>query len=167
MKEIIADWRTTRVGPRGWTELHVRVYQTPKGPELSITGAQGAGTRPSEASTYSCGCIHETLAVEFPKVIPHLPFHLNGMRAGCPHQKGWHICPGHLGNVEPCPGGRRLNAAERIHYRVDSSYPRRWQCSANRLGHPCPTCGHCFGTAWLYEPLPKETLEWAMNGGVK
>lgn len=28
------------------------------------------------------------------------------------------------------------------------------------LGAPCPECGYCYGSAWVYEPIPQETLDW-------
>lgn len=33
------------------------------------------------------------------------------------------------------------------------------------LTKQCPTCGYCYGTAWLYRPLPQDVIEWAKKGG--
>lgn len=29
----------------------------------------------------------------------------------------------------------------------------------DRVGQPCPTCGYEYGSAWLYEPVPADVLE--------
>lgn len=31
------------------------------------------------------------------------------------------------------------------------------------LGKPCPTCGYAYGSAWLFEQLPADVLEWLNN----
>lgn len=33
------------------------------------------------------------------------------------------------------------------------------------LGAPCPTCGYCYGSAWLKRELPPEVVAWAENFG--
>ena len=35
------------------------------------------------------------------------------------------------------------------------------------LSKPCPTCGYPYGSAWLYDPLPPDVIEWAKSGGKK
>lgn len=52
----------------------------------------------------SIGRDSEALAEFFPEALPWLPYHLNGMRAGCEHQRagGWRNCPGYHKPGEEC-----------------------------------------------------------------
>lgn len=104
-------------------------------PVLSMTyeqidkrgGVQGCGagvadlhkyvTKPASAQLLRMGQIAER-------------WHLNGMRAGCAHQK--------------------------VAYETDR-YGRR--IPSLRLTLPCPVTGYKYGTAWLVEPLPREVVE--------
>ena len=58
-------------------------------------------------------------------------WHLNGMRARCVHQDGWHICPG---------------------FRCPDSHGGGDRCTNHRVGDVAE-CGYGMGTAWLSEPL--------------
>lgn len=31
------------------------------------------------------------------------------------------------------------------------------------LAKPCPECGYKYGSAWLYEPLPQDVIDWVME----
>jgi hypothetical protein len=96
-------------------------------------------------------------------------WHLNDMRAGCEHQRelGWKSCPGHYGvDAAPCEGGRALTEAAKIKLgngRYSSPTLNSWRCSADKVGHPCPQCGFCYGTAWLREEVPDAVLEFLVG----
>lgn len=106
-----------------------------------------------------------------PQSVGHLSliadrWHLNGMQAGCEHQRalGWHE--------------RRMDETQPAE-RVGKWYPGH-HGSANLAGwvyprehprgvlaKPCHACGYRFGTEWLYEPLPRRILDWAARLGIE
>lgn len=83
-------------------------------------------------------------------------WHLNGMQAGCAHQRaaGWADRP-----IDPT----KPTTAYGRHYpgqRSDSWNMLAWVTPAQHpdglLTRPCPECGYPYGSAWLSEPLPAE-----------
>lgn len=117
-----------------------------KGLELSISGSEYSGaTAASQRREESFGQITETARrVTESKLsrgqIDRLcdiwdRWHLNGMQAGCEHQRAahWHICPGHYGY----PGEDRVNCltADLVPhvYRMEKDRQRQAQVFVKRL----------------------------------
>jgi hypothetical protein len=44
--------------------------------------------------------------------------------------------------------------------RAGCEHQRRDGWMADRLEEACPGCGYRFGTAWLFEEVPEEVLQW-------
>lgn len=110
-------------------------------------------------------------------------WHLNAMRAGCEHQRAadWKPCPGHYARPEEWKrvefdatvykriGQRRTftNCAgepETVTIWEQSFPPGKYsahsdRCSQDKVSKPCPVCGYKYGTAWLFEPVPVDVLE--------
>ena len=64
----------------------------------------------------------------------------------------WHV----LDKVE-------TNAANWVRF-TPSTEPQRWTTAGyghpeGVLGKPCAECGHRYGSAWLYEPVPDDVLD--------
>lgn len=199
------------------------------GPVLSIVGEYGDGggqciSALDEVVTFALGWSRE-LAQRFKDAWQR--WHLNGMRAGCEHQRaaGWKTCPGHHSS-EPfhvevvdllekrgdearqlkkdadtlrrvCEqhdvqgdtraamidlaatlddasaaikgqlpklgeGPRKVYGAQRptIEYRCGQNERLPMPCGApDALSKPCPECGYKFGTAWLFEEVPADVVE--------
>ncbi len=136
--------------------------------ELAITGV--VGPKANGDATGSCGqCIE---SVEDAKTCAgslndaqrsHLVavwrrWHLNGMRAGCEHQRaeGWNERP--IDASKPTdtygkhcgPGGPMT--WNMLTWVTKRDHPDGLMCE------PCPTCGYKYGTAWLYEHVPDDVL---------
>ena len=173
--------------------VDVRLEEREKGLELAIQGECFSARRsepPTRSGYYSGGQnLEDVRAITKPaegwtlEDIRELAdiwdrWHLNGMNAYCEHQRalGWKICPGHYGPAgqrcsvpsEPEPAtAEELERAARDLARDGvalvgaGSFPYR--CEDDKLSEPCPECGYKCGTAWLYEPLPPEVLEWAQH----
>jgi hypothetical protein len=83
-------------------------------------------------------------------------WHLNGMRAGCEHQRaaGWEKFP-----IDPL---RPLHAYDRFcsgQYSWNMlTWVRRGEHPGGLLGEACPTCGYLYGTEWLTEELPADVI---------
>lgn len=130
--------RTIKVGTidRMGVFVDIEVKETDKGPELSIS----AELRRSGHGVMFGQCRDEVKAVAL-RGTPIMPrreilrmvdiwerWHMNGMQAGCEHQRA-------LG----------------------------WNSYDEHPSEPCPTCGYKYGTAWLYEPLPQDVIDWAQE----
>jgi hypothetical protein len=132
----------------------VELRQTEKGPEISITGdlrsfsVPGVGKGRDEAG----GCLHEDAVKHFPELAPYIRWHLNGMRAECEHQraKGIFHKPHPYGSAE----------AKACTYNLPL-----FGCSVCHLGEPCTECGYKLGSAWLYEPIPQEVIDFVTSFG--
>jgi len=79
-------------------------------------------------------------------------WHLNGMRAGCEHQR------------ENRWNERPLNAYDNFVGNTMSwnmlAWVRPTEHSEGLLTKPCPVCGYKYGTAWLHENLPDTIINW-------
>ena len=110
-------------------------------------------------------------------------WHMNGLRAGCEHQRalGWKTCPGHYtqksarrvesdGYFEPlfsnlkgkaditnCAGQSETITGDV--YIGSDFYHGSLRCSFDVLSKPCPTCGYKYGSAWMFEEIPAEVIE--------
>ena len=69
-------------------------------------------------------------------------WHLNDMRAGCPHQESRY----------------RRDPAERPTYANDYT-----GTTGDTLSGPCSECGYRYGTAWLSEELPADVVRFFAN----
>jgi hypothetical protein len=177
--------------------VEVEVKETPKGPELSICGSAWL---PDGRDCYTAGQCLDHLAAEvatwapgwsaerFARVVGVWErWHLNGMRAGCEHQRaaGWRFCSGHPTPEVWIPNLRRGRIPEGVVYdRNDNGifwdervfytimdcagqaetvrlaeFTRSVRCSLDTMGRPCPECGYKHGSAWLHEALPPEIIE--------
>jgi hypothetical protein len=149
--------------------IFVELRKAEGGLELSITGV-GKPMNARDGGEWG-GAAHERLTEAFPEIAPFVGYHLNGMRAGCEHQRalGWKPCPGHYGpDAAPCEGARPLNEAQRIKLfsgRAHFASSTSWRCSMDKVGKPCPVCGYCYGTKWLHETLPDEVVAWVKSFG--
>ena len=90
-------------------------------------------------------------------------WHLNGMRAGCEHQRAekWNERPidpekptNAYGNFYP---GQRHNSWNMLVWISPTEYP------AGLMTVPCETCGYRYGTAWLHEELPADVIKFVTN----
>lgn len=139
------------------------------GRKLSITGVEGP--KPDGDAAGSCGQIHERLTAivkcaegwttdlvrQFAETWER--WHLNDMRPGCEHQRaeGWAQRP-----IDPTkPTGTYgffFQGQQSASWNMLTWIPRR-EHPEGLLAEPCPTCGYKYGTAWLYEPVPTEVLQ--------
>lgn len=71
-------------------------------------------------------------------------WHLNGMRAGCKHQKGWEKIK--LDDSLP------LTQSNMAIWEREEEHPRGLLCK------PCPVCGYKYGSAWLFEEIEEADL---------
>jgi len=85
-------------------------------------------------------------------------WHLNGMRAGCAHQRaaGWADRP--IDPAKPTNAygfhfhGQRSASWNMLAWVTRKEHPK------GLLSEPCPECGYRYGSAWLHEELPPEVL---------
>lgn len=81
-------------------------------------------------------------------------WHLNGMKAGCAHQRaaGWDQRP--IDPTKPTNAYGKHSPSQRS----DSWNMLTWaspeDVPGGLMGVSCPECGYRYGTAWLFEPLP-------------
>ena len=140
----------------------IEIRDTDKGPELSVCGTIWNATHTDHASG---GQNIDELARLFPndKRLARLReiwerWHLNGMRAGCEHQRAekWHERP-----IDPSKptntygqwcGERGPTTWNMLTWVTKKDHPQGLMCE------PCPVCGYKYGTAWLHEPLPPEII---------
>lgn len=144
-------------------EIEVEIRDTDEGPELSITGSIW---RPNRGDIVAGGQCYDEIARAFPYdprvqriVEVWKRWHLNGMKAGCEHQRaeGWdkrRIDPSKPANAygRHFPG-QRSDSSNLLGWIRPSEHPD------GLLGRECPECGYKYGTAWLHEPLPQEIIE--------
>lgn len=134
--------------------IEVEIRDTDKGKELSICGNIW---NPRHTILYSGGQNLDTIAkyIHTPKMKRIVEiwqrWHLNGMQAGCEHQREWvneRIPSEELPN-------RYANKDKDGIYAIwvkPSEHPK------GLLTKPCPICGYKYGTAWLMEQLPDEII---------
>ena len=137
-----------------------------------------------ESDSIRCGqCVEEVAALSVTRTPQEKRlveiwkrWHLNGMNAGCEHQRaeGWKNCPGHYSgpitqetidhtNRELKETGVGLvRGSGRHYYCTDEDAPvDSEKCAGNvqPLCKPCPVCGYQYGSAWLYEPIPQAIID--------
>jgi hypothetical protein len=90
-------------------------------------------------------------------------WHLNGMNPGCQHQRAaeWDRRP-----IDPS----KPLGTYGLHFKGQRSptwnmltWVRRDEHPDGLLSEPCPECGYRFGSAWLYEPIPADVLEFVRS----
>lgn len=165
----------TREKDGRFCRIEIELKDTPKGQQLSVCGTEGRITKhrgrecigPGRVlGTYleaeSGGQITESLAAWFPECLPLLPWHLNGMQAGCAHQReaGW--------NKRPIDPSKPLDAYGYFipgdHHRATwnmLTWVTRAEHPEGLLSEPCPECGYRYGSAWLHAALPADVAELA------
>jgi hypothetical protein len=74
-------------------------------------------------------------------------WHLNDMRAGCEHQRKAKWDEKLLDDTKPATQNNMATWT----YRKDN--PK------GLLAEPCPECGYKYGTAWLFETIPADVIE--------
>ncbi len=113
---------------------------------LSITGTivDDSGSRSSGQCQGSIKC-----ASKYQKALVDLwnRWHLNDLRACCPHQRalGWHIKAGEIVEYLDLYGRRKTSPV---------GFLREDVHSCGLLCKPCPVCGYEYGSAWKREELP-------------
>lgn len=131
--------------------------------ELAI---QGSVWKPGRGDIVSGGQNYETIAELFPRspkvqriVEVWKRWHLNGMKAGCEHQRaeGWDKRP-----IDPSKPTHTYG----LHFEGQKSpswnllgWVRPAEHPDGLLGKPCPVCGYRYGTEWKHEPLPQEIID--------
>lgn len=84
-------------------------------------------------------------------------WHLNDMRPGCEHQRGWEERP-----IDPSKPlgiyGRHFKGQRQDSWNM-LTWVRRDEHPEGLLSFPCPTCGYKYGTRWLREEVPQEVLD--------
>ena len=166
--------------------VEIEIKQERKGRELSICGnvyySNGRGP-------HSCGQnIEDVESVDrfangwSRELVAELVaiwrrWHLNGMQAGCQHQRalGWKSCRGHYDpdGLETCtdpikPATREAVAQAAREARRDGAGlvkgpGEHYYCGQDKVNKPCPECGYEYGSAWLHEPLPPEVFEFVRH----
>ena len=86
-------------------------------------------------------------------------WHLNDMQPGCEHQRawGWNTLP-----IDPGqPTDRYIRLLDHGGYTGWNmlTWITRAEHPFGLLSHPCPICGYKYGSAWLYEPLPQDVID--------
>lgn len=95
----------------------------------------------------SGGQNYDTLLEDAPSPLMHeivgvwKRWHLNGMNAGCEHQRDW-------------PTSTENKTA---------GWVRPEEHPDGLLGKPCDVCGYKYGTAWKHETLPREIVNQVMG----
>lgn len=149
----------------GYMQETIKVYVDAKinDGRLSITASVYAG-RKAERNLISCGQSTDCAALvttpgpgltmddvrRLREVWDH--WHLNDMRPGCVHQRGY--------------GWDAMHVLEsRGRY---AGMSRARQKAFKRIDRPCPVCGYRYGSAWLTEELPADVVQFiaAFNGEV-
>lgn len=144
----------------------LELRDTPNGPEVSVTGQIWERHGKWNRDVLSCGQNLDTMA-EFLVGVPLFDtlfgiwkrWHLNGMKAGCEHQRAarWDKLP--IDPTKPLDSyGKHCGPDGAMTWNM-----RVWvnpkEHPQGLLGVPCPTCGYKYGTAWLYEPIPANVME--------
>lgn len=153
-RNLTVGYWSDRPGSRLTLKLEVQVRRAEKGPELSICGTLWDSRVRNDCVSAGQNCKDLRRLLTASKATLKLPratlerlaaiwdtWHLNGMNAGCGHQRalGW-------GSTK-LPDGRWSGHVK------PEEHPDGVLCK------PCPTCGYGYGTAWLYEPLPADVVE--------
>lgn len=128
-----------------------------EGPLKSGNARGGCGQIKLEGITdYAPGWDH-SLLTRFQEVWSR--WHLNDMRAGCEHQraKKWNEIP--IDKSKPTNSygkhfpGQKYSSWNMVAWVTREEHPM------GLLSFPCPKCGYKYGSAWLYEELPQEVVE--------
>ncbi len=136
------------------------------GRKLSITGVEG----PKRNGDAFGGCgqiqLDPTYAAEgwTPALVAKLAetwerWHLNDMRAGCEHQRaeGWDKRP--IDPSKPTHTYGKHFAEQRYDSWNMLVWVSRKEHPEGLLSEPCPTCSYKYGSAWLFEEIPADVLE--------
>lgn len=102
-------------------------------------------------------------------------WHLNDMRAECTHQRalGWTYEDHHGDWVEYKKTTKNLVKYAEIPARIEMTAAPQIQSGLSFYrqagdglevydefaGHKCPECGYRIGSAWLFEPVPEDVIE--------
>lgn len=87
-------------------------------------------------------------------------WHLNDMRAGCEHQRaaGWAERP--IDPEKPTNTyGRHFDGQQQDSWNL-LGWIRPDEHPDGLLTRPCPECGYRYGSAWQFEPVPADVLDW-------
>lgn len=138
--------------------------------ELSIAGVEGP-KRNGDARG-GCGQIVDSLADIYelsegwtPEMVAKLAdvwnrWHLNDMKAGCEHQRaaGWGTTP--IDPDKPTNSyGRHFPDQKHDTWNL-AGWVKRSEWEGGLMCEPCWVCGYRYGTAWLYEAIPDDVLDW-------
>lgn len=158
--------------------ISAKLDRTAKGMELSFSGVEG----PTKNGDCRGGC--GQIIMEFVEYDPRgylhvsdiVPaegwdhakisrlfdlwdrWHLNGMRAGCAHQKaeGWEKRPIDQSKPTTAYGkhfpGQVSDSWNMLTWVTPKEHPE------GLLTKPCPVCGYRYGSEWLYENIPTDVL---------
>ena len=90
-------------------------------------------------------------------------WHLNGMQAGCAHQRaaGWNTRP-----IDPSKPtgtyGKHYPGQKHSSWNM-LTWVRRAEHPEGLLSEPCPECGYRYGSAWLSESLPADVEAFVLD----
>jgi len=147
----IRHWLVVEIGLTGRNNL--------EGPELSICATEYGKLRNGRTEDLGTGQHREPLRERGGTAQLRLlelweRWHLNGLRAGCEHQRagGW--------DKRPIYPDKPTSAYVRHPDRSNGWNMLTWLPveHGGLLSAPCPTCGYKYGSQWLYEAIPTEVL---------
>ena len=159
---IIGRGPTKNASEAGEVSIDIEIRDTDKGPELSmcgnvwrndrrdiLSGGQNIDHIADDIATWSIPREQFTRMQEVWKA-----WHLNGMKAGCEHQRaeGWADRP--IDPTKPTNTYGKHFAGQRQDSWNMLAWVSRKEHPEGLLSHPCPTCGYKYGTAWLHDALP-------------
>lgn len=167
IKKRLRPGRLTTVAKRGWIKVDVDF----DGRRLSIQGEIGGEADGriilefKEFDDRGSSSLDEIAPYEGwdPDQIRRLfevwkRWHLNNMRAGCEHQRaeGWDSRP--IDPSKPLTAyGRHCEGKSAATWNM-LTWVKRDEHPDGLLARPCPVCGHKYGSAWLFEEVPEDVL---------
>lgn len=155
--KVVCKSKLTRYPSGSFIVIKSELVETVDGLEFS---AQATVTR--NGNRMFGQCLEEAL-----KILPYdlaiievveiwRRYHLNGMRAGCEHQRAekWEDRRIPFDNsLIPIMGSASCDERGwKALWVRESTHPDGLLCK------PCPTCGYRYGTSWLFEKIPDETI---------
>lgn len=157
-----AERRTEkRVQGNEYCTIEIELRHKSAGTVLAICGEYGTIRADGTEALVSCGPIREELSRFFPEAQPHFKWHLNDMNAGCVHQREAKWAEQPIDPDKPLNAyGRHCEGQTGPTYNM-LIWVRPEEHPEGLLGAPCPHCGYEYGTKWLFEELPEETVKWA------